>query len=370
MNRSLITVAVAATLAATLAAQVKRPLPASAPLRDGNSLSNAPFHHTRCRYQHLVPSDALTKLSVSVVRGLAMRRETGGTLGGYAIKARRVPRLRIVLGHSKKTEANLDRVFANNWSDAPRTLFDKQVDLPAQPKLRGPAPFNVRFVLTSPFIHRKQTGNLLLEIICDDPTTTRYSGYWVDAAEVKSYGRFWIKGTSGRTASGRRPLLSLDTTQRNVQVPGGRLHYAVRYLDKSYPALWWIGFSDKSWGALTLPFDLSPFGASGNKIYTGLDLAGPMQLVKSGNYWSAKGVLPIPKDDALGGMGFFIQAMLADPAANNMGWVFTNMMETELGGGRVFAQSQWSTDLKATSARYARSSRSPGGVVIQWEGVL
>ncbi|HMQ23830.1 MAG TPA: hypothetical protein PKE00_15155, partial [Planctomycetota bacterium] len=290
-------------------AQQLRVVPPSAAVREGNTLYNAPFHLAQCRLQQITKGDLVATRPSALLRGLAMRREADGATGSYAIPARSIPRVTLTLAVAATTIASMSQDFAANIKSGATIVYDGKTDLPFQPAVPKPAPFNIRFAFTRPYFYNKADGDLLFDIVCTD-TVTGYSGYWVDGCETRPYGAFWMLGTSGRLSSGRYPTLSLDTTQSSQQVPGGSLTYAVTGLTAQLPALWWIGFSSRQWGALSLPFDLGPLGAPGNSLRTGLDILGVLPVRASGSTFRGEAVLPLPKDPLLGGSGHYVQAMI------------------------------------------------------------
>ncbi|MCA8971683.1 MAG: hypothetical protein KDC95_17965, partial [Planctomycetes bacterium] len=341
--------------------------PQFAASREGNTLANVPFHAPECRFQQVTAASEIAPNGLAVLRGLAFRREGGGTTGSYSIPARSIPRVTIELAPAAVTLDKMASIFANNIRGVVTSVFDAKVDLPYQPVFpNGPGPFNVSFVFSRPYIHRVTDGDLLLDLKSFDPTKTGYSGYWLDAFETRPYGQFWLIGTSGRLSNGGRPLLSLDTS--SSQIPGGQLNYSLRSLPQSLPCFWFLGFSRTTWGVLPLPLDLTPLGATGNSLYTGMEIFGPMTVRASGSAFEGYAQLPIPNDPKLDGAGFYTQALVVDPAANTLGVVFSNLFESELGVTRGYAQSYWAAKPDATTATSYRLPSRPGGLVTQWSG--
>lgn len=89
-----------------------------------------------------------------------------------------------------------------------------------------------------------------------------------------------------------------------------------------------LGFSDTSWGAITLPADLSPYDMPGCTLYN--DVGWPMPLPVAGGI--ATWDLPIPVMPSLLGLPFFEQALVFDAPANPAGMILSNPLRARIGG--------------------------------------
>ncbi|MCA8970119.1 MAG: hypothetical protein KDC95_10060 [Planctomycetes bacterium] len=89
-----------------------------------------------------------------------------------------------------------------------------------------------------------------------------------------------------------------------------------------------LGFSNTVWGALNLPFDLKPFGASGCTLSVALDVTGVAATNGAGE---ASAAVPIPNDKTLAGAKFYVQFLVPDAAANTFGLTTTNGVEATIG---------------------------------------
>jgi len=98
---------------------------------------------------------------------------------------------------------------------------------------------------------------------------------------------------------------------------------------KSSVAILNIGFSNTSWGPLRLPFDLTPFGATGCKLYTPPTV--PLGFATS-TLGTLGVALPHPNNKAFIGLRFFTQYTCIDPKGNRFGLTYSNGVETHLGG--------------------------------------
>ena len=77
-------------------------------------------------------------------------------------------------------------------------------------------------------------------------------------------------------------------------------------------AFGFIGASRTTWGALSLPLELSLLGAPGCSLYTGVGLVVPLTVTAGVASWS----IPIPLNASLVGQSFFTQGILAGDPIN------------------------------------------------------
>jgi hypothetical protein len=93
-------------------------------------------------------------------------------------------------------------------------------------------------------------------------------------------------------------------------------------------ALLVLGFSDKLWAALPLPFDLTPIGAPGCKLLASGETMGGLVTSATG---TAKMTFLIPNISALGGLMLFNQFIVSDPTVNTLQVVLSNGGKMTLG---------------------------------------
>jgi len=95
--------------------------------------------------------------------------------------------------------------------------------------------------------------------------------------------------------------------------------------------VFFFGNDNTQTNGVPLPFDLTPFGATGCSLYTDIDAV----LVGS-TTWQHPGtavmnaVLPVPRNFALLGARLFTQAAVLDPTANSLGLRMTQAHEVHL----------------------------------------
>ncbi|MFQ5505422.1 MAG: choice-of-anchor V domain-containing protein, partial [Planctomycetota bacterium] len=120
-------------------------------------------------------------------------------------------------------------------------------------------------------------------------------------------------GTPCAGTKGFAPLLGAARNATRGQVFNVELYNA----PPQKIALGLLGSSNKSMGALPLPFPLDALGAKGCQLNTSMDILMPVLTAGSGA-GGGKAVFPwpIPSDASLRGFGLYFSALVIDPAAN------------------------------------------------------
>ena len=96
----------------------------------------------------------------------------------------------------------------------------------------------------------------------------------------------------------------------------------------SAPAVFEFGASTTTFGAIKLPFDLTPIGAKGCTLYTSIDLIMPVLANAKGE---ASLNIPFPNSKALVGVTLHTQGIVADKPANALGLAFSNAATMKIG---------------------------------------
>jgi len=155
-------------------------------------------------------------------------------------------------------------------------------------------------------------------------TFTQAWSYRVDTtacpalASYKTYGK-GCKGSNGV------PMLS------NTGLPklGQSFQVDLANARANAPALITLGVSDTKFGALVLPFDLTPIGAPSCQL-----LASPETLIPfaTSGTGTASIKFMIPNLSSLNNVSLFNQFMISDPTANKLTLVFSNGGKMTMGG--------------------------------------
>ena len=92
-------------------------------------------------------------------------------------------------------------------------------------------------------------------------------------------------------------------------------------------AIAFLGFSNKNYGPIPLPFKLDALGATGCSLYTSLDLGVGAPVIKN----VAKVSFPFPLVPALAGVKVYHQFLMIDKPANKLGMIFSGLGTSTLG---------------------------------------
>jgi hypothetical protein len=195
----------------------------------------------------------------------------------------------------------------------------------------GPAPFAVRMKFAQPFVLQGAQA-LAVEILSESPQSQSENHYWyadfeafdrsAEEGKVRLLGRGCPFGfqsfASAPPLDGETPLEVYSYTRVSGTAPQF--------------ALLWTAAQAQSWGALPLPLDLTPVGASGCRIYVEpmlldaaiIDTGDPRGLVRF--------ALPaIPRVGAFANLKLYQQAMVLEPSANPLGLRTSNYLEITTG---------------------------------------
>ena len=139
------------------------------------------------------------------------------------------------------------------------------------------------------------------------------------------HGEGKLFGVSCQNAIGGKPFLTVD----NVPLVGKSYVLTLSLADPNTVAAMVLGFSNKRFGFLTLPIDLSPLGAKGCFLYTSPD---QISLFATGPLGIARQKIQVPLLKSLVGIRYFHQAFVFSSKANKFGFVFTNGVAMRVGG--------------------------------------
>lgn len=345
--------------AAALPAQQTKVVPAGAAAADAGTLSVYPFGYVQGRLQVVVDAKALC-FGSAILNGLAFRRDENSAITGFT--PRQIPSLKLSLSMTAATAGSMSSTFAANITGTPTVVFQGVYNLPAQPNV-SPAPFNIQWTWTQPFLLIKAQGNLLVDVeIVDTPSK---SSYFVDAENMtgSTPGAALVYGSAGSFVGGDPYSVGCPTPAGLV--PGGSLVLQAAGLKSGYPALAAFGRSRTSHGPLALPFDLGVLGAPGNFLQAELFLLQGLPLALAGGAWGGSVSLPVPAQSWLAGLKLYGQAFFVDPPSNALGLVLSQGVDYTLGFMGPVMQMCGSYDPLAQTG-----SLTTHAVVTQFTGVF
>ena len=312
-------------------------LPAANKTTMGSTSQNWPHGLANSRYQQVFRGSEVGPAAKFVALALRQDESVVGAKGGSQA-------LKIQLGATSVNENTLGLDFAKNFDrGTPTTVVDGTVNFPVlSGKNNNPAIFDVIIPFTRPYTHTAKTGeNLLIDIInsSSNGLVADYDAVSGGSATTSSNLAISAKATKAITilanaglvmcfqtpgGGGATPMM----TSNGIPFLGGKFDVKISRAVPSSVAILFLGTSDKTWGAIKLPLDLTSFGAKGCSLLTGGDFLIPVPLDKNGD---ASVQLVVPMDTKLCGAAFFNQFLIVDQKANNLGLVFTNGGKAVLG---------------------------------------
>ena len=134
-------------------------------------------------------------------------------------------------------------------------------------------------------------------------------------SKTKVYAKYTYYG-SGCSGTKGVPMIM----NNGVPKIGSTFQIQVVYFYSNAPAMLITGFSDKSWGNISLPYNLWFYGAPKCNLLASIDRIDPTVLSSTG-FGSVKFV--VPNLTSLISANFYNQWMVVDPKANALGGVFS-----------------------------------------------
>jgi len=337
-----------------LAAQLTRVVPANLAQRSGTRSASV-FAQDSGRYQQLIEGQEFCRITATL-REIAFRRDALP----FSYNGRQLTSVTLRIGHSNRNAATMSDTFAANWAVPLQVVFKSSLQLP--PALYTAAavyPFNIVIKFTRPFVYIRPVGALLFEI--EMPGSVQFAMYFADAAAHPTSGRVSAFGTGGKFSTGEQHYMMIP---EELSI-GHTDTVLLNGLRGNYPTLAILGASNRSYGQLNLPFDLTPLGAPGNHVYVSLDVLLPVPL-QFFDHWYAYIPLSIPPDRQLAGKQLYFQLVSADPRANALGLVWSKALDLFI-APYYPVQAVFALDPNQAKGDY-QYWRRPAGLVVRLGG--
>ncbi|MFQ5505133.1 MAG: hypothetical protein ACE5F1_10095 [Planctomycetota bacterium] len=242
--------------------------------------------------------------------------------------------LEIGMGHSPHSFRQPSWLLSKNRGKDFRIVVDrKSIKFAAVPfQSKGPYLFSYRIPFDRPaHLSTGKTGLWELRVFKSTlkfearPTTTIDAYSFPFNSKDKQYERTGI-GSSCARSPGEFYLRStqLAAGQAGLVLTAGMIsgfgHRSV--------GLIFAGASETRWTSLRLPFDLTPFGGTGCKIHTSLDVLPPEMFQRGMSVWSA---IDPPGVSSLVGKSLYFQAVGLRVGVNPLGVVTSNGVKARIG---------------------------------------
>ncbi|MFQ5505132.1 MAG: hypothetical protein ACE5F1_10090 [Planctomycetota bacterium] len=239
--------------------------------------------------------------------------------------------IEVGMGHSPRTVRQPSWLLSRNHGKDFRIVVDrKTINFAAVPfQSKGPYPFSYRIPFDRPaMLSAGKTGLWELRLLKSTltfqlPLKAAIDGHWLPFdVKDKRYERTDIGKAcpqefyllAGPLAPGQSGWVTNNPL---------RMGFGLKSLGFIF-----AGTSDTRWGALKLPFDLTPFGGTGCKIHSSLDLQPP--IVWRADVWVYTAV-NLPKHPSFVGKHLFFQAVGLRVGVNPLGIVTSNGVKARIG---------------------------------------
>ena len=344
--------------------------PAAYKNKEGNSNNNWPFYQRYQKFTYMQLHDDLPKRPMRVTAFAFRRDQNAGSR--YTIPAWTAT-MDVKLSTAKTTSTTASSTYANNHGvDLMTVLTNTVVKFPASSGRPMPKKFVNKIAFPSkPFLFKNTFAgkSICWELRIHSQTIPSGKAPLHDVASARVPCSRSYVGTGG-TATGQTRA---SYNHSNVALVGGglALYGSQYYTGINETPFMWVGISDKRWGPLPLPFDLTPLGGKGNSIYTdmlALKVGQGKTDTKGYYYWggNAKDYFVVPADPNLVGVPYWMQMGSSDVKNTAFPFVFTRACKMVINGipnpipiCRIYT----SNDDKATSG----SMGSQYGLITEFE---
>lgn len=326
MRRSSAFVLFVAAVATVAPAQSAVVVPGSAAVSEGYSLDGITGGSFAFRTQILVDAAALAANGATLT---SLRLRADRTVGAQAGIG--VPNVTVRIGPSAVAVGGMSSTYANNVTAPMTTVFQGTLNLPPQgAETFGPRDFDIDVPFQQPFAFQTTQGNLLIELIGNNPPCFGICNpfYWLDVVCVG--GTTSSLGSAGTMANGDVPFATVTSgggSDPMALTIGNTLDFVTSLALSAPPAV-----SAFAIAPLPGPIDLALLGAPGNTLWVDPAIVVPLTWT-TGLGSRATVSLAVPNLPSLVGVTLWHQTAVLDPAANALGIVLSNATETRIGDG-------------------------------------
>ncbi len=309
----------------------------------GNAYFDPPFANTDTRFMQLYRGSQTGGFQAKWI-GWRMASSQSNVQKGCWVN------LEVKMGGSNNSPDTIDTNFANNYTLKlpPVTVFTrKMVNLPdLLPGTFDPQKFDVILPLDKPFrFDPAKAPNFFVEVLVGVNSWSHYIYYWMDGemSFFRPYPVSTLLGFSRNSSSGYRQrgygMVTGFGVETAFPLVKPKIHLTEGWLGlpqrcalagaaPRVPALLFTGTQNKSWGGISLPFDLAPLGARGCRIFCSALVILP---ARTGIAGKASFQWLIPRTPGMVGTSIFHQWLVFDPKANSLGLVTSNAAGNTLG---------------------------------------
>lgn len=297
-------------------------LPASAVGAEGHQSVGLPFGAPGFRTQILIEATTIAP-NGAVLTGLRFRTDRTS----LPLAATTVPNVTVTVSESTQPFGAFSSTFAQNVTGVGTVVFQGTVALPGYPEaFAGPLPWDIVVPFSQPFPFSVTTGNLLIDIVGNNPGGA-FPSYWLDGAEAGGAATTFGRGGDNATFDDLNLLVATGVSLEPHLLTIGNTIDFVSTLSFMQPP----GVLAMSLNALPLPIDLAPIGAPTNTLYVDPQVLVPLTWTQSFIGWYSTTSLPVPLDPLLLGTMVYAQGAILEPTSNALGIVFGGAVEVRIG---------------------------------------
>lgn len=290
---------------------------------DGHHSVALPFGLPGFRTQLLIDAQAIAPTG-AVLNAVSFRCDRSS----LPATAGSVPNVTVRISQTSAAVGSMATTFANNITAAETIVFQGTVTLPAhQDGAAGPMPWDIILPFAQPFVFATAQGNLLIDIVADNPAGGGIPEYYLDA--VQAGGSATQFGLGGPSPSGDFLNLLVSTgnsLEPRLLSPGNSFQFTTTTFFTSPPGVLAMGLA-----APAVPVDLGPLGAPDNNLYISPDVLAAHSWTQSFIGWYSTVTLVVPNTPNVLGALIFAQSAALEPTANPLGLVLSHAAEVRIG---------------------------------------
>ena len=251
---------------------------------------------------------------------------------------RQIPWLNVILGQGRRKPAVMERRQTSLNSSGLMQVYGGGYSLPPQPAVAGLAPFNIVFPFSAPYVYQRSGGDLFIKMSAYNATGLADPFYDLDGHVDSFDGDWFTTGQRGQTS--RNENYQIEVVDKYQLAPGGTVRIRAHGFSNDYLGILGLGFSKSSFQGVPLPLDLARFGAPGNSLQHSWDVMLPfsVQLFTHGVRLAEQNVL-LATSALFYGVKGYAQFLVADPPKNQLGLVFSDLLEMKLLSSPPVSQS-------------------------------
>ena len=338
-----IVVTAAASPLASQTVSVEAHIPWAYKSKEGESFCHAFDARTRgnatkgSRTQIVIDRSLLGPIAIAPTRWIALRRDAQmRELASSAWRGGEVD-LELYASWTKRPASAVSERFADNHAKTRTLVYSGRLIVPSAKLLSRSKTYAsfaagdvIPIKLLTAIPHGTGGGNLCLDFIVRPRSRSAPPARWlVDVAAPPHDARITTIGNSchrGKALAGADAWIG-----RNALQLGGALECTSSAKSGALPLLI-VGASSESWGALSLPFDLTRLGAAGCQLAVRPDLVtlGRARPVPMPPFAEASTSVPLPSDARLARFRFYTQWLFLEARQNALGLTLSQALEAQL----------------------------------------